>query len=72
MLGRHAIHRLAAANRRRDGHAQANLGFIRRAALSVLKNTAALSGGVHSRRKQAGWDDEAREAIILGQTIRPS
>jgi len=59
-------------NRSRDGHAQANLGFVRRTALSMLRNTAGLSGSVSSRRKQAGWDDEVLEAVIFGQKVGQS
>jgi predicted transposase YbfD/YdcC len=59
-------------NRSRDGHAQANLGIIRRTALSMLRNTAGLSGGVNSKRKQAGWNDEVLETIIFGRKIEQS
>ncbi len=56
-------------NRSRQAHSQANLGIIRRTALSMLKNTANLEGSVNSKRKQAGWDDETLEKIVFGQSI---
>jgi predicted transposase YbfD/YdcC len=54
-------------NRSRAGHAQANLGVLRRVSLSLLKNTGELKGSVDSRRKQAGWDEATLEKVLFGQ-----
>jgi predicted transposase YbfD/YdcC len=53
-------------NRSRAGHAQANLGVLRRVSLSLLKNTPGLKGSVDSRRKQAGWDEATIEKVLFG------
>jgi predicted transposase YbfD/YdcC len=53
-------------NRSRAGHAQANLGVLRRVSLSLLKNTQGLKGSVDSRRKQAGWDEATIEKVLFG------
>ena len=53
-------------NRARAEHAQANLGIVRRTALSLLKNTEGLEGSMHCRRQQAGWNNETLEKIIFG------
>ena len=39
------------------GHAAANLGMLRRVALSLLKRTGT-KGSIRTRRMRAGWDDE--------------
>jgi len=54
-------------NRARDEHAQANLGMLRRTALSLLKNAAGLKGSMHCRRQQAAWNHETLEKILFGQ-----
>jgi predicted transposase YbfD/YdcC len=53
-------------NRARQEHGQANLGLIRRLALSLITNTEGLSGSVNGKRKQAAWDDEILEKILFG------
>ena len=53
-------------NRARAEHAQANLGILRRIALSLLKNTEGLKGSVHCRRQQAAWNDATLEKILFG------
>jgi hypothetical protein len=40
-------------NRTREKNAQANLGMLRRTALSLLKNAVGLSGSINCKRKQA-------------------
>jgi len=59
-------------NRARDQHAQANLGMLRRVALSLVKNTEGLKGSIKCKRKQAGWNDEILKCILFrgqsGQT----
>jgi len=52
-------------NRARAKNAQANLGLLRRTALSLIKNTNGLSGGMNSRRKQAGWNAATLENILF-------
>jgi predicted transposase YbfD/YdcC len=56
-------------SRARDGHSQANLGIIRRAALGMVKNAEGMKGSINCRRKQAGWDDDILENLILGRKI---
>ena len=56
-------------NRSRAGDAQANLGVLRRVALSLLKNAPELKGSIDSRRKQAGWDETALEKALFGQKL---
>jgi predicted transposase YbfD/YdcC len=53
-------------NRARAENAQANLGVLRRTALSLLKNTEGLKGSVHCRRQQAAWSDATLEKILFG------
>jgi predicted transposase YbfD/YdcC len=53
-------------NRARADHAQANLGILRRTALSLLKNTAGLKGSIHCRRQQAAWNNTTLGSIIFG------
>jgi predicted transposase YbfD/YdcC len=59
-------------NRSRDAHAQANLGMIRRTALSLIKNAEGLEGSIKCKRKQAGWNDEVLEIILFGRKAAPS
>jgi predicted transposase YbfD/YdcC len=47
-------------------NAQANLGILRRTALSMLKNTSGLKGSMHCRRQQAGWNEKTLETILFG------
>lgn len=57
-------------NRARAENAQANLGILRRTALSLLKNTDGLKGSVHCRRQQAAWNDATLEKILFGCQAR--
>ena len=59
-------------NRARQAHSQANLGIIRRTALSLLKKTEGLEGSVNCKRKQAGWNDEILEKIIFNRQTEQS
>jgi predicted transposase YbfD/YdcC len=59
-------------NRTRQKSSQANLGMLRRTALSLLKNADGLSGSVNCKRKQAGWDDRILENVLLGQKAAQS
>jgi predicted transposase YbfD/YdcC len=54
-------------NRSRAEHSQANLGVLRRTALSLLKNAPGLSGSMHCRRQQAAWDEATLENILFGR-----
>lgn len=56
-------------SRARQKNAQANLGIVRRVALSLIKNTANLKGSVKSKRHQAGWSEKTLEAILFGIPI---
>jgi predicted transposase YbfD/YdcC len=53
-------------NRARADNAQANLGVLRRTAISLLKNTEDLKGSMHCRRQQAAWNDNTLEKILFG------
>lgn len=51
-------------SRVRKDHAPANLGLLRRMALSLLKRAKSLKGGCHAKRMQAGWDEKVLEDIL--------
>jgi predicted transposase YbfD/YdcC len=53
-------------SRAQAANAQANLGILRRTALSMLKNASGLKGSIHCRRQQAGWNDKTLETILFG------
>jgi predicted transposase YbfD/YdcC len=53
-------------NRARAENAQANLGILRRIALSLLKNAEGLKGSMHCRRQQAAWNDATLETVLFG------
>ena len=59
-------------NRTREKNAQANLGMLRRTALSLLKNAVGLSGSINCKRKQAGWDDRILENVLFGRKTEQS
>jgi predicted transposase YbfD/YdcC len=59
-------------SRARADNSQANLGVLRRVALSLLKNTANLKGSIDSRRKQAGWDERVLEKVLFGRELGES
>jgi predicted transposase YbfD/YdcC len=50
----------------RQGHADANLSILRRAALGLLKNNHSHKVGVKNKRLAAGWDDNYRLEILCG------
>jgi len=52
-------------SRTEAGHAGANLGMVRRVAVSLLKR-AGKKGSVHTRRLRAGWDDQYMAQVIQG------
>jgi predicted transposase YbfD/YdcC len=52
-------------SRTRSGHAGANLGMVRRAALSLLKR-AGTKGSIKARRMKAGWDDDYLLQVLQG------
>jgi predicted transposase YbfD/YdcC len=54
-------------SRARAENAQANLGMLRRTALSLLKNAVGLEGSINCKRKQAGWDDQILENVLFGR-----
>jgi predicted transposase YbfD/YdcC len=53
-------------SRARADNAQANLGVLRRTAISLLKNTESLTGSMHCKRQQAAWNDLTLEKILFG------
>jgi predicted transposase YbfD/YdcC len=54
-------------SRTRAGHAGANLGLLRRVALSLLKR-AGTKGSIQTRRMKAAWDDEYLLRVLQGIT----
>lgn len=48
-----------------SGHAAANLGMLRRVALSLLKR-AGTKGSIRTRRMKAGWDDDYLIRVLQG------
>jgi predicted transposase YbfD/YdcC len=57
-------------SRARKGNAQANLGVIRRTALSMINKTPNIKGSINSKRQQAGWNEKILEAIVFGAKHR--
>jgi predicted transposase YbfD/YdcC len=51
-------------NRARLGNAAANLALLRRWVISLLRQDTALKGGIEKKRLEAGWNHDAREAIL--------
>jgi predicted transposase YbfD/YdcC len=54
-------------SRTRAGRAAADLGALRRVAVCLLKR-AKTEGGIQTRRKKAGWDDDYLLQVIQGIT----
>jgi hypothetical protein len=52
------------------GHAAANLGMLRRVALSLLKRTK-VKGSIRTRRLGTGWDDYLLQ-VVQGITKKDS
>lgn len=57
--------------RTRSGHAAANLGMLRRVALSLLKRTK-VKGSIRTRRLRAGWDDGYLLQVLQEITAKDS
>ena len=53
------------ASRTRAGHAGANLGMLRRVAVSLLKRAAG-RGSIQTKRLMAAWDDEFLLTVLQG------
>ena len=58
-------------SRTRSGHAAANLGMLRRVALSLLKR-AGTRGSIRTRRMKAGWDDDYLLQVLRGISAKNS
>src|SRR5262245_47015285 len=58
-------------SRTRSGHAAANLGMLRRVALSLLKRAGA-KGRIRTRRMRAGWDDDYLLQVLQGTSAKNS
>ena len=57
------------ASRVRKDHGPANLGLVRRIALSLLKRApTAKKVGLACKRKQAGWNDDFLVQVLLGRS----
>jgi predicted transposase YbfD/YdcC len=55
-------------SRARAGHAGANLGTVRRVALSLLKR-ADTKGSIQTRRMKAAWDDDYMLKVLQGIVV---
>jgi len=53
----------------RQGHADANLSILRRAALGLLKNNHSQKVGVKNKRLRAAWNDNYRLEILCGPLL---
>lgn len=58
-------------SRTRAGHAAANLGMLRRVAVSLLKREKS-KGSIRTRRMKAGWDDQYLLKVLQGITGKDS
>ena len=58
-------------SRTREGHAGANLGMLRRVALSLLKR-AGKKGSIQTRRMNAAWDNDYLLEVPQGITAKDS
>jgi hypothetical protein len=58
-------------SRTREGHAGANLGMLRRVALSRLKR-AGTKGSIQTRRMKAAWDNDYLLKVLQGITAKDS
>ena len=58
-------------SRTREGHAGANLGMLRRVALSLLKR-AGKKGSIQTRRMKAAWDNDYLLTVLQGITAKDS
>jgi predicted transposase YbfD/YdcC len=57
-------------SRARLENAQANLGMVRRTALSMVKNAATEKASIKIKRKSAGWNVKNLERVIFGCELR--
>jgi predicted transposase YbfD/YdcC len=53
-------------SRLRCGHGPENLALLRRVAVSLLKNDQTSKHSVHTKRLQAGWDEEYLLKVLCG------
>ena len=51
-------------SRARKGHAQENLGLLRRWVLSLLRQDKALHAGIEKKRLMIGWNEENLEKVL--------
>jgi predicted transposase YbfD/YdcC len=56
------------ACRSREGHGAENLAYLRRMALSMLKNADGPKCGTRNRRLTAGWDTTFLEKVLRGKS----
>jgi predicted transposase YbfD/YdcC len=57
------------ASRSRLENVQANLGMVRRTALSMVKNDENQKGSIKCKRKSAGWNEKKLEGVIFGREL---
>src|SRR5205814_587418 len=53
-------------SRVRQGHGPANLGLIRRLALSILQQDTSCKDNLRGKRLRAGWDEDLLLTILTG------
>ena len=51
-------------NRARTGDAAANLALLRRWVIALLRQDSTMTGSIEKKRLEAGWKDDAREALL--------
>jgi predicted transposase YbfD/YdcC len=57
-------------SRARQKNSQANLGALRRTAVSLLKNAPGLKGSTHSKRLRAAYNGNVLESVLFGCEVR--
>jgi predicted transposase YbfD/YdcC len=57
-------------SRARQKNSQANLGALRRTALSLLKNAPGLKGSTHSKRLRAAYNGNVLETVLFASEAR--
>ncbi len=57
------------ASRIRKDHGPRNFSTLRRTALSLLKQETTCKTGIAIKRKNAGWDDDYREKVLIGAAV---
>jgi predicted transposase YbfD/YdcC len=59
-------------SRIRKDHSPANMGIMRRMALTLLKQAPTKRASIHGRRLEAGWNDDYMRRVLLGRGAPPT